>query len=85
MMGEPCIFIPLGGDDGGGDLVIYRAAPFAPTCTDSEWIVPGTSEHDPLYREKEKVIEQSEWPPGTLRQTVQRPDGTDYQRVVESR
>jgi hypothetical protein len=32
----------------------------------------------------EKVIEQSEWPPGRLRQTVQRADGTDYQRTVNA-
>jgi hypothetical protein len=48
------IFIPLGGDDMGAALVCYRAAPMEPSCTDSEWMVPGTSEDDPMYRKEER-------------------------------
>lgn len=31
---------------------------------------------------KEIVIEQSEWPPGTVHQLVQREDGTEFQRTL---
>lgn len=32
--------------------------------------------------EGDRIIEESEWPPGVMQQTIQRPDGTDYARVV---
>jgi hypothetical protein len=62
-----------------GRFVMMFAWPICMIYEDAKWMDPIL-----MWAKGERVIEQSEWPIGTFRQTVLRRDGTDYQRIKGS-